>query len=88
MTYTHFKGDEWSGKSFYGADGIYYRQRNNGDKAKGAWYIDENNKQRCVKFKKKASCRDTRKNDDGTYSVMNGSKEIVKITKIEEGNQL
>ncbi len=88
MTYTHFKGDEWSGKSFYSEDGTYYRKRNNGDTAKGSWYIDENKKKRCVKFKKKESCRDTRKNDDGTYSVMKGSKEIVRITKIQEGDHL
>ena len=73
-----------SGKSYLDPSGSRILTKN-GKKVEGSWAIQGD--QLCFQGKKKI-CRDVEKDGEMYYLVKDGSKRVVKIVKIEDGNNI
>ncbi|MET0049406.1 MAG: hypothetical protein ABW066_16640 [Sedimenticola sp.] len=72
-----------SGKSYFAADGSLIGVTN-GKKREGKWHIDGNKV--CVSWSKCTTVQSD--GNGGFYKVIKGSKKVVHITAVEEGNTI
>ena len=72
-----------SGKSYYSEDGTLTGVMN-GSSRKGTWKVEGN--QICVSW---GNCREMESDGEGGYyKVKNGTKRVVRYTRVEDGNKL